>query len=558
MAFTTRPELRGTFGWWPRRTGSRRRPGWRCSSAAATRSTPRWRPGSRCRSSSPHERAGGRSAAAVLRTGRRACCAGRGRRRPRRRWRRFARWGWTGARARATSPRASRARSTRGCAAARLRDGGARRRARVRDRLRARRFPATPGIVRAIAGARTAWDDVAALWASRVGARLRNPLLADTYARLARSRRGDARGADRRRPRRLVPRVGGRGDRRRGRRAGDGQLGRGHAGVLSGDDLAAFRRRRGAGLARLRRLDGVQDRAVGPGAGVPAAAGAARRARARARSSASSTCTRCSRARSSRSRIGRRGTGTRRRSRSTTLLSRAYADARRALVGAEASGELRPGLGGRLPSVRGGGAGRAPARRADPRRHLPPRRRRPLRQPRLGHAERWLAAELARDPGLGFCLGTRAQMFWLEDGPAGVAGRRPAAADDAVAVAGAARRRHGAGLRHARRRPAGPVVAGVLPRPRVFGLNLQAAIDAPMFHRRTSRARSTRARRCRGGWRSRARAGGDDRGAARARARRGRDRGLVAGAAVRDLALADGVLRAAANPRGMQGYAVGR
>ena len=51
-------------------------------------------------------------------------------------------------------------------------------------------------------------------------------------------------------------------------------------------------------------------------------------------------------------------------------------------------------------------------------------------------------------------------------GPARVAAPGRAAAHDAVAVAGAARRRDRPGVRHARRRSAGPVVAGVLPRPR--------------------------------------------------------------------------------------------
>ena len=79
------------------------------------------------------------------------------------------------------------------------------------------------------------------------------------------------------------------------------------------------------------------------------------------------------------------------------LLSRDYADERRTLIGDEASGELRPGLG-RLPALVA--AHTAAARRggADARRHGARRRRRPVRQPRLGDAERRLAAELADDP----------------------------------------------------------------------------------------------------------------------------------------------------------------
>ncbi len=64
-------------------------------------------------------------------------------------------------------------------------------------------------------------------------------------------------------------------------------------------------------------------------------------------------------------------------------------------------------------------------RRADPgsrpgraRRHLPHRRRRPVREHGLGDAERRMAAELPHISSLGFCLGTRGQMFALDDGTA--------------------------------------------------------------------------------------------------------------------------------------------
>ena len=103
------------------------------------------------------------------------------------------------------------------------------------------------------------------------------------------------------------------------------------------------------------------------------------------------------------------------------LLSAEYADARRRLVGPEASAELRPGSpDGRPPrlpsfitdpSVAGNGAAgdrdRHPERRR-PRqagrgqlpggRHLPPGRGRPVRQHGLRHAERRLAAVLAGHP----------------------------------------------------------------------------------------------------------------------------------------------------------------
>ena len=53
-------------------------------------------------------------------------------------------------------------------------------------------------------------------------------------------------------------------------------------------------------------------------------------------------------------------------------------------------------------------------------------------------------------PALGFCLGTRAQMFWLEDGLPSSLRARPAPAHDAEPLARPARRRAAARVRHAR------------------------------------------------------------------------------------------------------------
>ena len=69
-------------------------------------------------------------------------------------------------------------------------------------------------------------------------------------------------------------------------------------------------------------------------------------------------------------------------------------------------------------------------------------------------------------PELGFCLGSRAQMFWLEENHPGRAGAGQAPAHHAVADHGAARRRAVSGLGFARRRPAGPVDHAILPAPR--------------------------------------------------------------------------------------------
>ena len=202
-------------------------------------------------------------------------------------------------------------------------------------------------------------------------------------------------------------------------------------------------------------------------------------------------------------------------------------------------GELRPGSPGgrepRLPS-RCAAAGAAaavgigePTLRRCARRHLPPRRRRPLGQPRLGHPERRLAAELAGRPGLGFCLGTRAQMFWLDRGAAELAGAAAAAAHDADADAGAARRR--ALLASAR-----PAATS-----RTSGRSARCSAtscSAATCRRRstprastptTCRARSTRASCSLAESRSRTALGdGGDRRAAPARARRGGAPAVVA------------------------------
>ena len=69
-------------------------------------------------------------------------------------------------------------------------------------------------------------------------------------------------------------------------------------------------------------------------------------------------------------------------------------------------------------------------------------------------------------PELGFGLSTRAQMFWLEEGlPASLAPGQ-AATHHVVPLARAARRPAVPGVRHAGRRPAGPVGAARVPAPR--------------------------------------------------------------------------------------------
>ncbi|MDX6564869.1 MAG: gamma-glutamyltranspeptidase / glutathione hydrolase [Gaiellales bacterium] len=104
------------------------------------------------------------------------------------------------------------------------------------------------------------------------------------------------------------------------------------------------------------------------------------------------------------------------------LLSKEYAAERRLLIGEDASGELRPGLG-RLPKLRDDSTQAAGA---------------PGDTVHIDVADRfgnlisatpsggWLQSSPVM-PALGWPLGTRAQMFWLEEGhpSALVPGRRP-------------------------------------------------------------------------------------------------------------------------------------
>jgi gamma-glutamyltranspeptidase/glutathione hydrolase len=249
------------------------------------------------------------------------------------------------------------------------------------------------------------------------------------------------------------------------------------------------------------------------------------------------------------------------------LLEPSYADARRKLISEEASLELRPGaVGGRQP--------RLPSFVTTP----------PTARPAPGSGEPTLARDTCHVdvadrygnlvsatpsggwlqaspviPELGFPLGTRAQMCWLEEGlPNSLAGsKRPRTTlSPSLAL-----------------RDGDPYLAFGTPGGDQqdqwsllfflnhihFGMDLQAAIDAPAFHSehfpssfypRASRPGSMRVEgRIRPDVVRQLRARGHD--------------VIVEGpwslgrvsAAGRE---ADGVLKAAANARGMQGYAVGR
>ncbi len=251
------------------------------------------------------------------------------------------------------------------------------------------------------------------------------------------------------------------------------------------------------------------------------------------------------------------------------LLSAAYADERRALVGESASEELRPGAPGgrdpRLPPLARAAAGAAGS---EPTLALAQETRGDTCH--LDVADRhgnlvsatpsggWLHSAPVI-PGLGFGLGTRAQMFWLTEGlPNSLEPRkRPRTTLTPTLVL------RGGDPYMAIGTPGGDMQdqwsLGALLGHLHFGLDLQAAIDAPSFHTNhlpsSFYPRELRLNELE----IEERAG--DATLAELR-RRGHDvqvrppwsLGRVSAVAREP----DGMLKAGANPRGMQGYAVGR
>ncbi|HET9461467.1 MAG TPA: gamma-glutamyltransferase family protein [Gaiellaceae bacterium] len=238
------------------------------------------------------------------------------------------------------------------------------------------------------------------------------------------------------------------------------------------------------------------------------------------------------------------------------LLSKEYSDARRALVGEDASAEYRPGRG-HLPLLRevvatpgSGEPGRGTV-------HLDI-------VDRFGNlfsatpSGGWLQSSPVL-PALGWPLGTRAQMFWLEEGlPSSL---RPGTRPRTTLCPGLALRQGEPYL--AWGTPGGDQqeqwALHAFLRHVDLGMNLQEAIDAPEFHTDhlissffprglVSKSLTLESRF-------------DARTVADLQ-RRGHDVTLwPAWSAGRVTAVArepDGLLRAGANPRGMQGYAVGR
>jgi gamma-glutamyltranspeptidase/glutathione hydrolase len=238
------------------------------------------------------------------------------------------------------------------------------------------------------------------------------------------------------------------------------------------------------------------------------------------------------------------------------LLSKQYNDQRRSLVGEDASAEYTPGLG-RLPSLH---AVEATVGSGEPGRgtvHLDI-------ADRFGNlfsatpSGGWLQSSPVIG-SLGWPLGTRAQMFWLEDGLA--SSLKPGTRPRTTLCPGLALR------------DGEPYLAWGTPggdqqeqwalhaflRHVDLGLNLQEAIDAPEFH--TDHLISSFFPR---GLvpKSLALESRFDSRTVEDLQRRGHDVSLwPAWSAGRVTAVArepDGLLRAGANPRGMQGYAVGR
>jgi gamma-glutamyltranspeptidase/glutathione hydrolase len=244
------------------------------------------------------------------------------------------------------------------------------------------------------------------------------------------------------------------------------------------------------------------------------------------------------------------------------LLSSGYADERRALVGDAAAGDLRPGSPDsreprlpRIPDLTGAPGLGDPTRRSGDTCHLDV-------ADRFGNlvsatpSGGWLSGSPVV-PELGFPLGTRGQMFWLEDGlPNALApGKRPRTTLSPTLVL------RGGEPYLALGTPGGDqqdqwslhvFLAHVH-----FGLDLQAAIDAPGFHTEAFPSsfypRTTRERHV--AVESRLQVADELR-------RRGHEVEVTEAWSLGRVSAAgrepDGTLKAAANPRGMQGYAAGR
>jgi gamma-glutamyltranspeptidase/glutathione hydrolase len=268
------------------------------------------------------------------------------------------------------------------------------------------------------------------------------------------------------------------------------------------------------------------------------------------------------------------------------LLSREYAEERRELVGDEASPELRPGSpGGREPRL-AQPVGNAPVTPGvgEPTRLQAPAAEPPLRGGQTGAASGvprgdtvhldvvdrdgnmvsatpsggWLWGAPAI-PSLGFCLGTRAQMFWLEEGlPNSLEpGKRPRTTLSPTLAARGGEPYLAIGTPGGDQQDQWTLHA-------FLGhvhhdLDLQAAIDAPNHHTEAFPSsfypRETLPRHVA----VEERAGRDTIEGLRARGHEVEESGpWTLGRVTAVGRESDGILKAGANPRGRQGYAAGR
>ena len=257
-----------------------------------------------------------------------------------------------------------------------------------------------------------------------------------------------------------------------------------------------------------------------------------------------------------------------------TLLSEAYATDRRALIGAAASLDLRPGTLPGFAAQRDRTLAMLDALSATDQ---------PVYEPTMAHLSEkrgdtvhidvidaegnmvsttpsggWLQSS-PTIPGLGFCLNSRAQMFWLEEGlPTSLApGRRPRTTlSPSMAL-------HEGGARMAFGTPGGDQQdqwqLAVFLRHVHHGLNLQEAIDAPLFHSTHFPSSFYPRSREPGGLVAERSFGADVLDDLRARGHRVTEaEPWTVGRMTATRREADGLLRAAATPRLLQAYAIGR
>ena len=273
------------------------------------------------------------------------------------------------------------------------------------------------------------------------------------------------------------------------------------------------------------------------------------------------------------------------------LLSKDYNDERRKLIGETASLELRPGRpGGREPGLPGFATDRYARREGGPAGDgwrpgngpfgIDPATGEPLASPadaqagrgdtcHLDIVDRWGNVVTATPsggwlqsspviPALGFCLGSRAQMFTLDPGlPATIApGKRPRTTLTPTLVLSGGEPCLAFGT------PGGDQqdqwTLGFFLNHVHFGMNLQQAIDFPAFHSAHFPSSFYPRDAHPGRLDVESRVGEETVAALRRRGHEVQVQPPWSLGRISAVASRNGLLYAAANPRGMQGYAVGR